>query len=85
MLFITQIGISTIIILLTVLTIIYSTSLLNALNDSLSIIVLVNLNTMASKLFIMELSGYYNNVYTRKDYLDINMNAEEYKPTHFTL
>ena len=60
-----------------------SNKLIDALNDSLSILVLTNLHSMISKLFIMELSGYHNDTYNRYDYLHITMASDEYKPIHF--
>ena len=59
-----------------------SNKLIDALNDSLSILVLTNLHSMISKLFIMELSGYHNDTYNRYDYLHIKMASDEYKPIH---
>ena len=46
--------------LLTILIVVYSFTPLEALNNSLSILVLINLHSMASKIFLMEFSGYHN-------------------------
>ena len=67
---------------MTYLILIYSNSIYEALNDSMSILILSNLPQMASKTFIMELSGYYNSIYNSDNYLQVSMPSEEYKPLH---
>ena len=46
--------------LLTILIVIYSFTPLDAVNNSLSTLVLINLHSIASKMFLMEFMGYHN-------------------------
>ena len=45
------------------LIILYSESLFGSLNGSLSILILTNLHSIGSKLYLMEISGYHNEIY----------------------
>ena len=67
---------------LTLMKLIYAKTLYDGVNDALSILIITNLHLMASKTLVMDLSGYYNQIYNHPDYLQISMAKEEYKPMH---
>lgn len=69
--------------LLTVLTMVYSKTTLDVVNNSLSILVLFNIHGMASKIFLMEVNGYYNQIYNRPDFIKFKVSTYDYKALNF--
>ena len=70
---------------LTLQILIYSHTINDALNNSLSIIVLLIVPQMSARMIVMELSGYNNQIYSQSNYLQIEMASQHYKPLHFAL
>lgn len=83
LLIIFNILVEVIIYLVTVLTLTYSDSVFDIFDNSVTIVYLMSLNSMASKVFIMELASYHNKIYNRTDYLQISMPADEFYPINF--
>jgi hypothetical protein len=72
-----------IIFLLACITIITKKTLDEALGGSLGILCLNSLHMMGSKIYLMELTGYHNKIYTQGHFLKVTFETKTYQSFHF--
>lgn len=58
---------------------------LNALNDSISILIIFSIPIMGSKVFIHHFQSDYNEIYNRDDYLIFDYDSIDFKALVFFL
>ena len=58
--------------------ILVSTSMFDAINNSLGILILNNLFNMGSKYFLLELSGYFQEIQNDENFLKFEFDRKEY-------
>ena len=63
----------------------FSESTWETLNETLGVLVMLSLPSLAAKLFLFEIKCYFNSVYFDDNFMKLSIKYDDYQPIHFSM